>query len=61
MKVSIHWLRALLGGADGLTGAEAARVLTRAGLEVESITRRGDFSGVIVAEVRGKRPHPDAQ
>ena len=60
MKVSLAWLKQLLK-SDTLTGSEAARLLTGAGIEVESVARIGHFSGVIVAEVRGKRPHPDAQ
>ena len=59
MKVSLSWLRELTGLAS-LTADDAARALTNAGLEVEGITRLGNFSGVVVAEVRGKRPHPDA-
>jgi phenylalanyl-tRNA synthetase beta chain len=39
-----------------------AQKLTLAGLEVESIDRRGrDVRGVVVAEVLGKRPHPGAE
>ncbi len=60
MKVSLNWVKRLLGNAPNLTGTEAAHLLTAAGLEVESITRLGQFSGVIVAEVKGKKPHPDA-
>ncbi len=60
VKVSLRWLSALLDGAK-LDAADVALALTRAGLEVESTKKLGDFSGVVVAEVRGKRPHPDAQ
>jgi phenylalanyl-tRNA synthetase beta chain len=59
VKVSLNWLRELVD-LDGLDGAEVARALTRAGVEVEARTRFGDFAGVVVAEVRGKRPHPGA-
>src|SRR5688572_30691967 len=59
MKVSIRWLRELTGNA-GLDGDTVAQRLTRAGLEVESRRTIGAFSGVVVAEVRGRRPHPDA-
>ena len=58
MKVSLNWLRELVDGK--LDGAEVAQRLTMAGLEVESRTPFGALSGVIVAEVRGKRPHPNA-
>lgn len=58
MKISLHWLKQLV--ASDLDGAALADRLTRAGLEVESTSRFGDFSGVIVAEVRGKKPHPNA-
>ncbi|MEO6951319.1 MAG: phenylalanine--tRNA ligase subunit beta [Polyangia bacterium] len=60
MRVSLKWLGDLLGGAR-LDGARVAEILTAAGIEVESVTKRGAFSGVVVAEVRGKKPHPDAQ
>ena len=60
VRVSLAWIGDLLGGAQ-LDGARVAEILTAAGIEVESVTKRGGFSGVIVAEVRGKRPHPDAQ
>lgn len=59
MKVSLNWLRELVD-LEGLDGAEVARALTRAGVEVEGRARFGDFAGVVVAEVRGKRPHPGA-
>jgi len=59
MKVSLNWLRELVE-LEGLDGAEVARALTRAGVEVEGRARFGDFAGVVVAEVRGKRPHPGA-
>jgi phenylalanyl-tRNA synthetase beta chain len=58
MKVSLKWLRELV--ATNLSGEEIARRLTAAGLEVESRTPFANFSGVIVAEVRGKQPHPNA-
>jgi phenylalanyl-tRNA synthetase beta chain len=58
MKVSLNWLRELVDGK--LDGTDVAHRLTMAGLEVESRTPFGAFSGVIVAEVRAKRPHPNA-
>jgi phenylalanyl-tRNA synthetase beta chain len=58
VKVSVRWLKQLV--ATDLDGAELARRLTLAGLEVEARTVFGQLSGVVVAEVRGKRPHPNA-
>ncbi len=58
MKISLRWLRELVD--TDLDGAAIAKLLTMAGLEVESRTVFGGFSGVIVAEVRGKKPHPNS-
>src|SRR5687767_1079940 len=59
MKVSFNWLRELVDLPPGVTADSVGRALTLAGLEVESVERRGrDVAGVVVAEVRGKRPHP---
>src|SRR4051812_33236875 len=58
MKISLNWLRELVEG--DLDGKVIAERLTMAGLEVESRAAFGLFSGVVVAEVKGKRPHPDA-
>ncbi|HEY2901475.1 MAG TPA: phenylalanine--tRNA ligase subunit beta [Polyangia bacterium] len=61
MKISFNWLRELVDLPPGVTADSVAQKLTLAGLEVESIERRGrDVRGVVVAEVRGKRPHPTA-
>ncbi len=61
MKISFNWLRELVELKPGVTADSVADKLTLAGLEVESIERRGrDLSGVLVAEVRGTRPHPSA-
>lgn len=62
MKASLNWLRELLPalGALDVDATEIARRLTGAGIEVEGISTVGDFHGVIVAEVRDKRPHPKA-
>ena len=58
MKVSVEWLKELSGvDADA---AEIARKLTGAGLEVEGETRIGGFVGVVVVEVKARRPHPKA-
>lgn len=61
MKISFNWLRELVELRPGVTADSVAERLTLAGLEVESIERRGrDLGGVVVAEVRGVRPHPTA-
>jgi phenylalanyl-tRNA synthetase beta chain len=62
MKISFNWLRELCELKLGVTADSVADQLTLAGLEVESIERRGrDLSGVLIAEVRGARPHPTAE
>ena len=62
MKVSFNWLRELVELKPGVTADSVAQQLTLVGLEVESIERRGrDVAGVVVAEVRGARPHPGAE
>ncbi|MBC8131636.1 MAG: phenylalanine--tRNA ligase subunit beta, partial [Deltaproteobacteria bacterium] len=62
MKISFNWLKDLVNLPAGVSADEVARRLTLAGLEVESIDRRGrDVTGVRVVEVRGVRPHPEAE
>jgi phenylalanyl-tRNA synthetase beta chain len=62
MKISFNWLRELVDLPPGVTAEAVGERLTLAGLEVESIERRGrDIRGVQVAEVRGARPHPQAE
>ena len=57
MKASANWLRSLVD--LDLPSEEIARLLTRGGLEVEGITPHGTgLDHVVVAEVRGRRPHP---
>ncbi|MBA3391145.1 MAG: phenylalanine--tRNA ligase subunit beta [Deltaproteobacteria bacterium] len=61
MKVLWSWLLELCDLDRQPTVEEGARALTRGGLEIEGITDLGaGFSGVVVAEVVGKRPHPQA-
>ncbi len=68
MKISWNWLRDLVQlpagvlPADPLAAArEVERRLTRRGVAVDGLTPVGiGLSGAIVAEVRGKRPHPKA-
>jgi phenylalanyl-tRNA synthetase beta chain len=62
LKVSFNWLRELVDLPAGTGADEVAGRLTLAGLEVESIERRGrEVRGVRVAEVRAVRPHPAAE
>jgi phenylalanyl-tRNA synthetase beta chain len=61
VKISFNWLRELCDLKRGVTADSVAEKLSLAGLEVEAIERRGrDLTGVVVAEVLGKRPHPSA-
>lgn len=60
MKVSLNWLREFLPELPS-DAATVARDLTRIGFEVEGTTSRGQgLSGLLVAEVRDLRPHPQA-
>jgi phenylalanyl-tRNA synthetase beta chain len=57
MLASHEWLKALSGVQ--ISAQEMAEKLTSAGLEVESLTRKGEgLDHVVVAEVRAMRPHP---
>ena len=61
MKVLWSWLLELVDLDTLPTVEEGAKALTRGGLEIEGMTNLGaGFSGVVVAEVVGKRPHPQA-
>ena len=61
MKVLWSWLLELCDLDKQPTVEEGAKALTRGGLEIEGMTNLGaGFSGVVVAEVVGKRPHPQA-
>jgi phenylalanyl-tRNA synthetase beta chain len=56
------WLRELVELDQDISAEEAAQALTSAGFEVESVSSFGhDFRGVVVAEVVGKRRHPEAE
>jgi phenylalanyl-tRNA synthetase beta chain len=62
MKVLWSWLLELCDLDHQPTAEEGARALTRGGLEIEGMTNLGaGFSGVVVAEVVGKQPHPQAE
>jgi phenylalanyl-tRNA synthetase beta chain len=59
MKVSVAWLREMVGTT--LPVAQLARKLTMAGLEVEEVTPvAAEFSGIVVGHVKGVAPHPNA-
>ena len=59
MQFSYHWLKTWIN--PELDAGQFASVLTMAGLEVEeSDLAAPPFSGVIVAEVVGLEPHPNA-
>src|SRR3954471_2922162 len=61
MKISLSWLRELVD-LEGLDAGVVAAVLTQQGLEVEGIEAKGrELSGVLIAEVLGIRPHPNAE
>ncbi|HEX5058908.1 MAG TPA: phenylalanine--tRNA ligase subunit beta [Kofleriaceae bacterium] len=61
MKVLWSWLLELCDLDNVPTVEEGARALTRGGIEIEGMTNLGaGFKGVVVAEVVGKRPHPQA-
>jgi phenylalanyl-tRNA synthetase beta chain len=57
MRASHNWLRELTG-VDAPAG-EVAERLTSVGLAVDAVETHGDgLEGVVIAEVRGSRPHP---
>ena len=57
MLVSYRWLQELCPVDADV--AEVARRISLAGLEVEAMEEKGTgLSGVVIAEVRGKSPHP---
>jgi len=59
MRISVQWLKELVG--IDMPVAELAHTLTMHGLEVEEITPvAGEFSGIVVGQVRSVRPHPNA-
>lgn len=60
MKFSETWLREWV--APALSTEQLAAQLTMAGLEVDAVTPAGAaLTGVVVAEVLGVVPHPDAE
>jgi phenylalanyl-tRNA synthetase beta chain len=61
MKILWNWLLEYCDLDHALTAEQGAAALTRAGLEVEGFTDLGAaFTGVVVAEVVSKKPHPSS-
>ncbi|MBK9032020.1 MAG: phenylalanine--tRNA ligase subunit beta [Myxococcales bacterium] len=61
MKVLWSWLLELCDLPTTPTVEEGARALTAGGLEIEGLTDLGcGFTGVVVAQVVAKRPHPQS-
>ncbi|HSC35320.1 MAG TPA: phenylalanine--tRNA ligase subunit beta [Thermodesulfobacteriota bacterium] len=59
MIITVNWLREYVD--FGITPEELADRLTMAGLEVEGVEHRGKgLENIVVAEILGMRPHPDA-
>ncbi len=59
MKFSEKWLREWVNPA--ISTEELSKVLTMSGLEVEAVEPvAGEFSKVVVGQVRSLEPHPDA-
>lgn len=59
MNVSLDWLSEYVDLPDSIDGVE--EVLTRCGLSVEAVERRGaPFENVVVAEILESVPHPNA-
>jgi phenylalanyl-tRNA synthetase beta chain len=61
MKVLWSWLLELCDLDNLPTVEEGAKALTRGGIEIEGLADLGaGFRGVVVAEVVGKKPHPNS-
>src|SRR5689334_19197627 len=59
MRISYEWLSDFVD-LDGVTPKEAAEVLTRLGIEVESLTLV-DLSEIVIGKVLEQRPHPKSR
>ena len=57
MLASYKWLKELC--AFEASPDEVRKRFTESGLEVESVKEYGNLPGVVIAEVRGKKPHPN--
>lgn len=61
MKILWNWLLELCDFDRLPTAQDGAEALTRGGIEVETLVHLArEISGVVVAEVVGKRPHPQS-
>jgi phenylalanyl-tRNA synthetase beta chain len=59
MRISYEWLSDFVD-LEGVTPQEAAEVLTRLGVEVESLTMV-DLSEIVIGRVLEQRPHPKSR
>jgi phenylalanyl-tRNA synthetase beta chain len=59
LRISYEWLTDFVD-LDGVTPKEAAEVMTRLGIEVESLTLL-DLSQIVIGRVLEQRPHPKAR
>src|SRR2546430_6999309 len=59
MRISYEWLGEFVD-LDGVTPKDAADVLTRLGVEVESLTMV-DLSQIVIGKVLEQRPHPTSR
>ena len=59
MRISYEWLSDFVD-LEGVTPKEAAEVLTRLGIEVESLTIL-DLSQIVIGKVLEQKPHPKAR
>src|SRR6187549_754170 len=61
MKILWNWLLELCDFDKLPTAEEGAAALTRGGIEVETLTHLArEISGVVVAQVVAKKPHPQS-
>ncbi len=59
MRISYEWLSDFVD-LDGVTPKEAAEILTRQGIEVESLTIV-DLSQIVIGKVLEQKPHPKSR
>ncbi len=60
MNISLNWIRDFVDWTS--SAAELDALLTRAGVKVESITKRGaEFPNVVIAQILESNPHPNAE
>jgi phenylalanyl-tRNA synthetase beta chain len=59
MNISLNWLRDFVDWSSSVPELET--LLTRAGIKVESVTKKGaDFPKVVIAQILESAPHPNA-